>query len=95
MNPLRSFNPTLTWAALPAAKRDEIGATVLAWAFADFVSGAGHADEDKLCNEAVRDEATRDCDRLFPELLALVPAALPEVFGPEGEDPPWAWREAG
>ncbi len=95
MNPLRTFNPALTWASLPPVKQAEIGSLVLAWLFADFVAGGGHAHEDKLCDEPIRDEAERDCDRLLPELLSLVPATLPEVFGPEGEDPPWAWRETG
>lgn len=95
MNPLRTFNPVTTWACLTPAKQAEIGSLVLEWVFADFVSGSGHAEDDKLCSEEIRSEAIRNCDRLLPELLTLVPATLPEMFGPDGEDPPWAWREAG
>lgn len=92
MNPLRALNPALTWAAMPAAQQAKIGALAIEWAFSTFVSGIAHAPADRLCDAAIRDEAERRSNDLLSAIPARIEAALPDLFGPDGEDPAWAWR---
>lgn len=93
MNPLHCFSPALTWASLPQAKRDEIGALAIEYAFTTYVSGIAHDPADRICTRTIREEAENRANRLLCLLPEAIEAALPAVFGEPGEDPVWAWRE--
>lgn len=79
------------WSGLPASLRDHIGFIALDMVFQGFLSGQGHAPEDRvLPSDEDRGEAyDREC-RGLTELYRTVEDALPDLFGPEGENPAWA-----
>ncbi|MHC2089429.1 hypothetical protein [Methylobacterium sp. CM6244] len=79
------------WMRLPASQRDEIGLLVVDLAFQGYLYGDLVPEKDQvLPDQDARDAAgDRENDRLN-EIHRTVTAALPDLFGPEGEHPLWA-----
>lgn len=81
------------WSDLPVSLRDHIGFVALDMVFQGFLSGSAYEPEDRvLLSDDDRGEALgRESDGLT-ELYRIVEDALPDLFGPEGENPAWAVR---
>lgn len=79
------------WSGLPDSLRDHIGFIAFDMVFQGFLSGQSHAEEDYvLPSDEDRGEAfDRECKGLS-ELYRIVEDAVPDLFGPEGENPAWA-----
>lgn len=82
------------WMSLPAAERDRIGLIAVDMVFQGFIFGDAYVACGQHEDRAVQDEAIRETagiaeDRLLNELHAAIEAALPELFGPDGENPAW------
>ena len=82
------------WMGLPAAERDRIGLIAVDMAFQGFVFGDAYVASGQPEDLAVQDGAIREAagiaeDRRLNELHAAIEAALPELFGPDGENPAW------
>ncbi|KQP35967.1 hypothetical protein [Methylobacterium sp. Leaf100] len=79
------------WRDLPVYLRDHIGFIAFDMVFQGFLSGQAYALEDRvLASDDDRGEAyDRECKRLV-ELYRAVEDAVPDLFGPEGENPDWA-----
>jgi len=84
------------WSGLPDSLRDHIGFIAFDMVFQGFLSGQAYAEADYvLPSDEDRSEA---CDReseSMTELYRTVEDAVPELFGPEGENPAWAPVNAG
>ena len=78
------------WSGLPVSLRDHIGFIAFDMVFQGFLSGQAYAPEDRVLScDAARGEAyDREC-RGMTELYRTVEDAVPDLFGPEGENPAW------
>lgn len=86
------------WYGLAPTTRDRIGAIAIDMVFQAFVSGDACAPNDRAVRgwskraRAIRDAAMdASCQRLT-EIHHVVEDALPNLFGPQGENPEWAVR---
>ncbi|WP_019905673.1 hypothetical protein [Methylobacterium sp. 77] len=84
------------WMRLPAEKRDEIGLLAVDLAFQGYLYGDLVPEKDQvLPDQDERDAAgDRENDRL-DEIHRTVTVALPDLFGLDGEHPPWATDSQG
>ncbi len=82
------------WRGLAAETRDRIGIIAVDMVFQGFVYGDvyvvnGTPDDRAVSDESIRGAAAEAEDRRLNELHSVVEAALPGLFGPEGENPAW------
>lgn len=84
------------WAALSPSLRDRIGLIALDMVFQGFLGGDAYRPEDRvLHSDDERGQAMdRESKRLI-ELYRAVEDALPDLFGPEGENPAWSHTAGG
>ncbi|ACS42379.1 hypothetical protein [Methylorubrum extorquens] len=85
---------TAAWHSLSSEKRDFIGIMVVDMVLQGFISGesyiAGGQPEDlAVLDENVRGNAKCAEDELLTTLTRVVEAALPRLFGADGENPMW------
>ena len=84
------------WHALPAEARDRIGILVVNMVFQSFVGGDGYAPSDRAVPGrskaacAIRGEAQDESCRMLTEVHDVIEDALPDLFGPAGQNPKWA-----
>lgn len=79
------------WSALPLSLRDHIGFIALDMVFQGFLSGDAYAEEDKvLADRRDRGEAENRSTASLNELHRVIEDALPDLFGPDGENPAWS-----
>lgn len=83
------------WHGLPSAKRDLIGIMVIDMVLQGFVSGDqyianGQPEDLAVLDEEVRGTAKCAEDELLTTLTQVVEAALPDLFGADGENPMWS-----
>jgi hypothetical protein len=79
------------WSQLPDPVRDHIGFIALDMVFQGFLHGDAYAPEDRvLRSDEARGEAGVRSDSLLSELFRTIEDALPDLFGPEGENPAWS-----
>lgn len=82
------------WHGLLPAKRDRIGILVVDMVLQGFISGeayiVGEQPEDlAVFDEDIRGNAKCAEDELLTTLTQVVEAALPDLFGADGENPMW------
>jgi len=85
---------TAAWHGLPPAKRDLIGVMVVDMVLQGFISGeayiVGEQPEDlAVLDEEIRGNAKCAEDELLTTLTQVVEAAIPSLFGADGENPTW------
>lgn len=85
---------TAAWHGLPPAKRDLIGIMVVDMVLQGFISGeayiVGEQPEDlAVLDEEIRGSAKCAEDELLTTLTQVVEAAIPSLFGADGENPTW------
>lgn len=88
------------WLALPADVRNRIGTIAVdmvfrAYVHGDFYVATGHPAERPVPGEseaahAIRAEADEASNARLTELHKVVERAIPDLFGPAGENPEWA-----
>ncbi|KQP60550.1 hypothetical protein [Methylobacterium sp. Leaf112] len=88
------------WHALPAETRDRIGIIAVDLVFQAFVHGDAYvatgSPRDRAvpghskAAQAIRNAAGEAENRRLNELHRVVECVLPDLFGPEGENPDWA-----
>lgn len=78
------------WSGLPDSLRDHIGFIAFDMVFQGFLSGQAYAPEDRVlsCDEERGEAYDREC-RGMTELYRTVEDAVPDLFGPKGENPAW------
>lgn len=91
--------PTITdvvaaWHGLPPQKRDLIGIMVVDMVLQGFISGDqyianGQPEDLALLDEDIRGSAKCAEDELLTTITQVVEAALPGLFGADGENPMW------
>ena len=80
------------WASLPADDKARLGGMLIEYVFADFVSGEAYSAHDQYCIDEIRGEAAVRRDAVLNTMMRDVMDTLPDLFGGEEQDPPWAWR---
>lgn len=80
------------WASLPADAQANLGCMLIEYVFADFVSGEAYSAHDQYCTDGIRNEAAGRRDEVLNTMMPMVMDHLPDLFGGEEQDPPWAWR---
>ncbi len=84
------------WAALPSGLRDRIGLIALDMVFQGFLGGDAYRPEDRvLHSDDERGQAMDRESKRLAELYRAVEDALPDLFGPEGENPAWSQTAGG
>lgn len=84
------------WHALSAETRDRIGIIAVDMVFQSFIGGDGYAPADRAvagrskAAHAIRGEAQDASCRRLTEIHHVIEDALPDLFGPDGENPEWA-----
>lgn len=79
------------WNALPLSLRDQIGLIALDMVFQSFLSGDAYAESDKVLSDRnARGEADERSSARLCELYRVIENALPDLFGPDGDNPVWA-----
>ncbi|NEU13555.1 hypothetical protein G3T14_15655 [Methylobacterium sp. BTF04] len=82
------------WSHLPVPLRDSIGFIALDMVFQGFLHGDAYAPDDRvLQSDEARGEAGVRSDNLLSELFRTIENALPDLFGPEGENPAWSRQQ--
>lgn len=81
------------WASLSPEVQTDLGCMLLEWTFASFVAGDVFAEENRYCNEAIRNDAARREHTLLNAFDEKIWALFPDLFGPDDGDPAWAWRD--
>lgn len=81
----------VAWIRLPQAERDRLGFIAVNMVFAEFVGGDAMTVNDQIEDYAVLDENVRhQAMEAENQLTPEIEAALPELFGPPGENPAWS-----
>lgn len=93
------------WHALPTETRNSIGIIAVDLVFQAFVHGDAYvatgSPKDRAvpgCSRAaraIRDAAAEAENRRLNELHRVVESVLPDLFGPEGDNPDWASPDKG
>ena len=86
---------TAAWHALPAETRDRIGICAVDYVFQGFVHGdlyvaIGQPEDRAVFDDAIREAAAEAENRRLNELNTIIETALPDLFGPAGENPAWS-----
>lgn len=82
---------TVALERLPEGQRFVILHHAVNMVFQGFLSGSAYAPEDRvLSDEVARDKAGERESLILQQLYAIVERDLPELFGPEGENPAWS-----
>lgn len=85
------FSLTDAWHKLSPATQAEIGTAVLGMALAQYVYGDGRAEADQFTDEGLRSNASDVADDLLNRIDDRLWALLPDMYGPEGDHPAWAY----
>ncbi len=85
------FSLTEAWHMLSPATQAEIGTAVLGMALANYVYGDGRADADQFTDEGLRSAASDVADDLLNRIDDRLWVLLPDLYGPEGDHPRWAY----
>lgn len=79
------------WNALPLSLRDHIGFIAMNTVFQGFLGGEAYCPEDRvLHSDEERGEAVDREGKGLTDLYRIIEDALPDLFGPDGENPAWA-----
>lgn len=85
------FSLAEAWHKLSPATQAEIGGAVLGMALANYVYGDGRADADQFTDKALRSAAYDVADNLLNRIDDRLWVLLPDLYGPEGDHPRWAY----
>lgn len=95
INPLTDIDVRAAWDRLSPEVQADLGVMLIEQVLASFVFGDLMPPEVTYCSREIREAACEREDAIFGTIYGRVWAALPEIFGPDDCDPPWAWRETG
>lgn len=85
------FTPAKAWVRLDPETQAEIGGAVIGMVLAAYVAGDMFGDEDQFTDRDLCEAARDAFDRVFQDLERRLWVLLPELYGPDGEHPAWAF----
>ena len=87
---LPPLHPAAAWAGLPPETRDTLGTLLVNTVFQDLLAGDAYSEKNRIVtDDGQRSAAIERHEQLFRQIYDDVAAALPALFGPEGEHPAW------
>lgn len=84
------------WGSLSQAQTDYIGFLALIMVFNGFLDGSAYEAPDKVLSDPIaRSEANDRSNAALTEIFAFIEDALPDLFGPAGDNPTWSKKSEG
>lgn len=84
------------WDALPPEEARRIGRIALDLVFYSFLAGDSYAEVDKVLKDhEARGAAENVSGRSLTDLYTVIEDALPDLFGPAGDNPAWSKESEG